>query len=253
MLIASHHTSPSCSSSTALYIGNYFRKGVNKPGQEDDAGTELDQQEKEERKRSGSLGSSIDSFIPLPVQDVKSYANAVKANVLSGEFGERGEQYVIAQFGLLLCITIGAIPYFGDIVTLALGPALIGASLVIVYKAAADLGKKLSPWPVPADQTNGDGGGSLVDTGIYSYVRHPMYSGLVFGMAGLSMVTDSAMRLLLTVALYYVLDVKADFEEAKLIEAYGDEYVDYMCKVQGKLIPNVAISWGKRGEVEEAD
>ena len=29
---------------------------------------------------------------------------------LKGKFGERGEQYVIAQFGLLLLIAIGSVP-----------------------------------------------------------------------------------------------------------------------------------------------
>lgn len=229
-------------------------KRFNQPGQEDDVAPELqvDQQEKPNRQRySGGLDSSPNGSNPLPVKDIESYVNAVKTNVVSGELGERGEQYVIAQFGLLLCIAIGAIPFFGEIISLALGPGLIGASIVVVYKAAADLGKNLSPWPVPADPTNGKGSGSLVDTGIYSYVRHPMYSGLIFGMAGLSMATDSATRLLLTIALYFVLNAKAGFEEEKLIQTYGDEYVGYMYKVQGKLFPNIAVSTGEREAEEE--
>mmetsp|Transcript_15313 Transcript_15313/g.34216 ORF Transcript_15313/g.34216 Transcript_15313/m.34216 type:complete len:314 (-) Transcript_15313:46-987(-) len=259
--------SPTSASSTTLYIDNFLKR-FNENGPEDEIEPELDKQGQKQQQRLGGIDSFLNSMNqgqqnngkkksmiaepePEAAEKIESYVNAVKTNVLSGEFGERGEQYVIAQFGLLLCIAIGTVPYFGDILALALGPALIGGSLVIVYRAAADLGTNLSPWPVPADPSSDDGSGSLIDTGIYSYVRHPMYSGLILGMAGLSMATDSATRLLLTIALYFVLDAKADFEEAKLIQTYGDEYVDYMFKVKGKLIPNAAISLlRKKGEAD---
>ena len=123
---------------------------------------------------------------------------------LKGKFGERGEQYVIAQFGLLLLIAIGSVPFVGGALAFFLGPSLILAGLFSVYRSAADLQNNLSPWPVPSDPNSGRG--SLIDEGIYSYIRHPMYSGVLFGMIGLSLITDSVMRLLLTGALYFVLD-----------------------------------------------
>lgn len=234
---------PSSLSTTTLYIDNFMNK-FNQAEPKDDM-------DKNQEKNEGEDVSTqvLEHSTPLPTEDLESYVNAVKANILSGDFGERGEQYVIAQFGLLLCIALGFVPYFGDIISLTLGPGLIGASLVIVYKAAADLGKNLSPWPVPADP-NSDSG-SLIDSGIYSYMRHPMYSGLVFGMAGLSIATDSAMRLLLTAALYIVLDAKADFEETKLMQTYGDGYVEYMYSVKGKLIPDAVLSLGKGVEAKD--
>ena len=61
-----------------------------------------------------------------------------------------------------------------------------------------------------------------------------MYSGVLFGMVGLSIITDSAVRLLLTIALYFVLDAKSDFEETKLAEVYpGDQ-----SNVHGKFLPH---------------
>ena len=167
--------------------------------------------------------------------DLDNLSAAVKENIKSGDAGERGEAYVVAQFSLLSCIALGTVPFVGDALSFTLGPGLVGVGLVVVYKAAVDLGTNLSPWPTPADPNTGRG--SLVDTGIYSLLRHPMYSGLIFGMAGLSVATDSALRMLLTVALYLVLDAKSDFEETKLIETYGDDYRAYMEKVQDKIIP----------------
>lgn len=167
---------------------------------------------------------NILSLLQLPSPEV------VKENILEGNFGERGETYVVAQFSLLFCIAIGV----GDLLTAILGPTFIVAGLILVYKSAADLKDNLSPWPVATDP---NGRGSLIEEGIYSYIRHPMYSGLLLGMAGLSILTDSTTRLLLTFVLYLVLDAKSDYEETSLIETYGSEYLEYKAKVKSKFFP----------------
>ena len=149
------------------------------------------------------------------------------------QVGERGEQYVVAQFSLFLFIAIGGLPLVGDAVLSIFGPTLIILGLFMVYRSAVDLDNNLSPWPVPTQS----GRGSLVDGGIYSYIRHPMYAGSLLGMAGLGLITDSATRLFLTVLLYFVLDAKSDYEETKLMEKFGSEYEVYKLKVQGKFCP----------------
>ena len=149
------------------------------------------------------------------------------------QVGERGEQYVVAQFSLFLFIAIGGLPLVGDAVLSILGPTLILSGLFMVYRSAVDLENNLSPWPVPTQS----GRGSLVDGGIYSYIRHPMYAGSLLGMAGLGLITDSATRLFLTVLLYFVLDAKSDYEETKLMEKFGSEYKVYKLKVKGKFCP----------------
>lgn len=73
--------------------------------------------------------------------------------------------------------------------------------------------------------------------GIYSYLRHPMYAGLLAVMVGGSVVTESAMRLILTGLLYVSLDLKSGFEEERLGEIYGEEYEVYKREVTGKFFP----------------
>ena len=133
---------------------------------------------------------------------------------------------------MFLFIAIGTVPIIGDAFLNILGPIMILAGLVLVYKSAADLGNNLSPWPKPSA-----GRGSVIKEGVYAYVRHPLYTGCLVGMTGLSIVTDSATRMLLTLALYFVFDVKSTYEEQKMTEAYGLEYEDYMSEVEGKFIP----------------
>mmetsp|Transcript_37273 Transcript_37273/g.78607 ORF Transcript_37273/g.78607 Transcript_37273/m.78607 type:complete len:258 (+) Transcript_37273:207-980(+) len=184
-------------------------------------------------KGGGGGGSDLnfDSFLSsLPSPE------AVKENIMEGKMGERGELYVIAQFGLLLLIAIGSVPIIGDALEYLIGPSLIFIGLFLVYKGAADLQDNLSPWPIPADPKSGRG--SLINQGIYSQIRHPMYTGLIVGMTGLSLVTDSVSRMLLTCLLYFVLDAKSEYEETELIRAYGASYKEYRREVPGKFLPS---------------
>jgi protein-S-isoprenylcysteine O-methyltransferase Ste14 len=238
---AAHH-----GSSTKLYLNDFFKKFGQTPEPEVVAPPPPPPPPPPAPAPVASISSLVTKIEDLTGIDLDNLSVAVKENIKSGDVGERGEAYVVAQFSLLLFIALGTVPVVGDALSFTLGPGLVGVGLVIVYKAAVDLGTNLSPWPTPADPSTGRG--SLVDTGVYSLMRHPMYSGLIFGMTGLSVATDSALRLLLTAALYLVLDAKADYEECKLMETYGNEYIMYMLKVQDKIIPFSLLSVGGNGD-----
>merc|ERR1719491_2218759 len=116
-------------------------------------------------------------FLPSP--------ETIKENVLNGDFGARGEIFVVAQVVTLIFIAFGTVLFLPALV---LGCLFIVLGLYVVYKSAADLNDNLSPWPVPVDP---NGKGSLIKEGIYGQVRHPMYGGLLLGMGGLSLATES--------------------------------------------------------------
>lgn len=90
------------------------------------------------------------------------------------------------------------------------GPALLLGGTVVSFKALGDLGiDSLSPFPSPPR------GSALKTEGIYGQMRHPMYTGLLMFMLGLSIATNNADRLLLTGLLWYLLEVKSEKEEGK--------------------------------------
>jgi protein-S-isoprenylcysteine O-methyltransferase Ste14 len=95
--------------------------------------------------------------------------------------GTRGEWYVAAQFALFALVLFGPhtraeLPTWTPFWTsLASGAAaVLGATgLLSCAAGAAQLGTHLTPLPHPTDDA------TLVETGIFRLVRHPIYSGVI--------------------------------------------------------------------------
>lgn len=187
------------------------------------------------------------------------------------KWGGKGEIYVAAQYMLLFCAIRGKIPLLGSLISFLLGPALLCIGLATYYLAVSDFGfvESLSPWSIVVPSStmlvskkNGDEG-KLLDFGVingsgktnaasgkfdrplvtdgrvYSEMRHPIYAGLLYVMAGFSIWSGSAMRLLLTAALYYALDQKANAEEEELLnnKKFKKGYESYKDRVKGRFVP----------------
>ena len=78
----------------------------------------------------------------------------------------------------------------------------------------------------------------LVTTGLYRYVRHPMYGSLLFLGWGMFFKNATpvtiALIALITISLYFTSKV----EEKEMIKRFGDEYKSYMSKTK-RWIPFV--------------
>lgn len=151
--------------------------------------------------------------------------------------GERGEWYVAGQFALLGLVLVGpwwptrlpAWPGTWSSVALAtgLGLALIGT--LFAFVGVWNLGRNLTAVPYPKE------GATMVMSGVYGVVRHPIYAGLVMGSLGWGLLNKSLVALGWAVALFLLLDVKSRREEAWLLERFPD-YAGYQRRVR-KLIP----------------
>lgn len=159
-------------------------------------------------------------------------ADAIKNNIFEGEIGERGEGYVVVQFGLLVCIALGTIPFGEDILRFLFGPGILLLGVLTMILSVLELGPSLSPWPVVTSSQS-----ELVTTGPFAVVRHPIYSGLLAACFGFSVVTESIVRLLLTALLLRVLDAKVEFEEEDMMESFPADYPMYQEAVKGKFFP----------------
>ena len=87
----------------------------------------------------------------------------------------------------------------------------------------------LTPLPYPVEHNQ------LVTTGVYSLVRHPLYSSQLFAASGWTLFSMSLSHLLLTLLALLFFTFKASREERWLTERHS-EYTAYARKVK-KFIP----------------
>ncbi len=78
----------------------------------------------------------------------------------------------------------------------------------------------------------------LVTTGVYSYVRHPMYLGGLLFLLSFFFVTFSLISLLVWTLYFVFLDRMATYEEKDLERILGEQYISYQKSVP-KWIPGV--------------
>ena len=77
---------------------------------------------------------------------------------------------------------------------------------------------------------------SLVTTGIYRYIRHPMYSSLLFLAWGVLLKSVSIMTFVLAVIASLAIAATAKAEEAENVAQFGQSYNDYMTRTR-RFVP----------------
>lgn len=110
----------------------------------------------------------------------------------------------------------------------------IACGLLVIGSAGWSLRPSLRVSPIPKP------GAPLIETGIYRYVRHPMYPGVIligFGMAGYA---ESWIAWASEVILVINLNIKARFEDALLLEKHPQS-LHYQLHVS-RMLPCVGAS-----------
>src|SRR5215831_4111797 len=119
--------------------------------------------------------------------------------------GKRGELWFVGQF-ILFCVIVLA-PFI-EPSPFALGVRLLGAILlaggvVVCVMAYRQLGSSHSPWATPTEK------GQLVTSGIYRFVRHPVYAGWILGSLGWELFTGSWLGVGAAATLFIFYDFRA--------------------------------------------
>ncbi len=95
-----------------------------------------------------------------------------------------------------------------------------------------------NPYLSPAVRIQQERGQTVVSTGPYRYVRHPMYSGFLLFVLGTALLLGSGYGLLVGLILILVVARRAVLEERMLRqELHG--YDAYMAQVKSRFIPHV--------------
>ena len=105
------------------------------------------------------------------------------------------------------------------------GFLIIIIAFIILLVAIKDLGRNLSPFPTPINNSN------LVTKGIYRFTRHPMYYSLIFISFGVFITKLSIYYLFLSTSLGLIIKFKIALEEQYLKNKFKN-YLFYKNEVK---------------------
>lgn len=148
---------------------------------------------------------------------------------------ERGAWYVVIQGILIGLILIGpqGYPLINSeplsTILQSCGIAIGLLAFLVMGIAVINLGKNLTPLPCPKDDA------VLIQAGLYRYVRHPIYFGVLLAALAWLLIFPGVYILAYAIALFILFDIKAKREEVWLVERFPT-YKDYQRRVK-KLIP----------------
>jgi len=113
------------------------------------------------------------------------------------------------------------------------GGFLLTISFVVFYWTA-----RANPYLSPAVRIQSDRGHTVVSTGPYRFVRHPMYAGFALYVFGTALLLGSYWGLAGGVVLIVLVARRAVLEEGELLRGL-EGYDAYMRRVRYRLIPGV--------------
>lgn len=151
-----------------------------------------------------------------------------------GESGfiQRGGWWLVVQNTLIVAVLVlgPAAPGREESATIRIaGGVLLSLGGCLGIAGVCALGRNLTPYPKPKQDSE------LVQRGIYSLVRHPLYSSLIFTSVGWALFWRSWPALAGALALSILLDAKARREERWLAEKFA-AYTAYRARVR-RLLP----------------
>jgi serine phosphatase RsbU (regulator of sigma subunit)/protein-S-isoprenylcysteine O-methyltransferase Ste14 len=166
--------------------------------------------------------------------------------------------HVVPLYGGLWLILHGRHPaYFGrlyeSIGVEALGDLLTFGGLLFAVYARVNLGRYWSGAVTIKE------GHRLIRSGPYRWVRHPIYTGMIFAALGSAITSSTGDGIIGLVLILGSLIIKSRREEAVLTAEFGDEYRRYMREVSA-LVPyrlwglaRAAFERDRVGQVIESD
>jgi protein-S-isoprenylcysteine O-methyltransferase Ste14 len=137
----------------------------------------------------------------------------------------------MVQFGLFVLFFLNLHLYVVSVPTwlVYIGLATLVIGILVVLFGILNLNDNLSPFPSPKKNSE------LIQNGIYKYIRHPIYSGILIAMTGYSVYAGALEKIAITLAMGVVFYFKSAYEEKLLLKRYAS-YAHYQ-KLTGRFFP----------------
>ena len=114
-----------------------------------------------------------------------------------------------------------------------LGAVLVGAGMVMGWETF-----RQNSFAAPQVRVQTERAQHVIDTGLYRYIRHPLYAGAVLYFIGAPLVMGSLWGLIGSAVLTLAIAVRAVGEET-VLKAGLPGYADYMQKTPWRIVPGV--------------
>lgn len=149
-------------------------------------------------------------------------------------FAARGGWWVLGQSVLMLAVIVSGLLWSGQwhsSVSFVAGWVLLTLGGALGIAGVVHLGAARTAFPRPLRQR------ALVTSGVYAWVRHPLYSSVMVASTGWALIGSSWASLGCAIFLAVFLDAKARREERWLRVVYPD-YAAYARRVR-RMVPGV--------------
>jgi protein-S-isoprenylcysteine O-methyltransferase Ste14 len=143
---------------------------------------------------------------------------------------------LVAFMGWLILMPLDAVRFRWSRMPVWLQP--VGAIIMLLSFYVFFLAYRENSYLSPMVRIQSDRGQRVISTGPYSYVRHPMYSGVVLLTVGTSLLLGSWYGLAVGMVIVVMVAIRAVFEE-RMLRAELKGYEGYMARVKFRLIPHV--------------
>ena len=141
--------------------------------------------------------------------------------------------YVVIQFVLFAVYILDInflqfiLPEFLNMFSIII--AIIGGFIILI--AMLQLNKNLSPFPSPKSNSQ------LIKKGLYKYIRHPIYTGILLLSFGFGIYLHSTFKIIVALSLLILFYFKTSYEEQRLLQKFAD-YFEYK-KMAGRFLPKL--------------
>jgi len=80
----------------------------------------------------------------------------------------------------------------------------------------------------------------FIDKGVYAWVRHPMYLGILLFCLSFFFLSPSILSLIIWITFFIIYNKMAAYEEKELVKILGKEYISYQNRVS-RWFPKILI------------
>jgi len=114
-----------------------------------------------------------------------------------------------------------------------LGYVLFSVGILLLLIALLQLNTNLSPFPTPKNNS------ALIKTGVYKFIRHPIYTGIVIAFLGYAFLSNSIYKTGITILLLLLFYFKSKYEEKRLEQVF-EGYINYKNNT-GRFLPKILL------------